>query len=163
LATAQPRSSTGWIVRKAGLHRLRERVDELPKLSWLATLTMGAGTADDIIETMLRHVFRSYTEGAQGTAVGILFGLELGRRGANPSVLREAAAKRLGYYSVETFRKKPEHNAIAYFADVLQRYASDTERLEVPVLAVLKVGLPDGQDHHRRGTVSRSTSAPTPY
>lgn len=118
------------IVRKTGLHRLRERTDELPELSRLATATMGAGSADDI-ETMLRHVFRSYAEGAQGTAIGILLGLELGRRGANPSVLREAAAKRLGYYSVETFRKKPEYNAIAYFADLLQRYGSDTERLEV--------------------------------
>jgi hypothetical protein len=29
------------------------------------------------------------------------------------------------------FRKKSEYNAIAYFADVLQRYASDTEQLEV--------------------------------
>jgi hypothetical protein len=118
------------IVRKAGLHRLAERMDELPVLSQLAAATMGAGTADDI-ERMLRHVSRSYTEGAQGTAIGILLGLDLGRRGANPTVLRDVAAKRLGYYSVETFRKKPEHNAIAYFADVLLRYVSDTERLEV--------------------------------
>ncbi len=118
------------IVRKSGLHRLAERMPELPELTRLAKETMGAGTADDV-ERMLRHVFRSYAEGAQGTAVGILLGLELGRRGANPSVLRDAAAKRLGYYSVETFRKKPEDNAIGYFADILQRYASDTGRLEV--------------------------------
>src|ERR1700752_5372242 len=49
------------IVRKTGLHRLRERIAELPELSRLATATMGAGTADDI-ERMLRHVFRSYAE-----------------------------------------------------------------------------------------------------
>ena len=112
------------IVRKTGLHRLRERVDELPKLSNLATATMGAGTADDI-ERMLRHAFTSYADGAQGTAIGILYGLEPGRRGASPSVLREVATKRLGYYSVETFRKRPEHNAIAYFVDLLQRLAVD--------------------------------------
>ncbi|WP_068182374.1 hypothetical protein [Mycobacterium sp. UM_CSW] len=112
------------IVRKTGLHRLRERIDELPELSKLATATMGAGSADDI-ERMLRHAFTSYAEGAQGTAIGILFGLEIGRRGARPSVLREVAAKRLGYDSVETFRKRPEYNAIAYFADLLHRLAVD--------------------------------------
>jgi hypothetical protein len=114
------------IVRKAGLHRLRERINDLPRLTALATATMGAGSAEDV-ERMLRHAFQSYAEGAQGTAVGLLFGLELGRRGASPTVLRQAAAKRLGYYSVETFRKRPEHNAIAYFADVLLRLASDAQ------------------------------------
>jgi hypothetical protein len=114
------------VVRKTGLHRLRERMDELPELSRLATVTMGAGTADDI-ERLLRHAFTSYAEGAQGTAIGILLGLEQGKRGAKPSVLREAAAKRLGYDSVETFRKRPEYNAVAYFADVLQRVAADAD------------------------------------
>lgn len=114
------------IVRKTGLHRLRERLDELPELSQLATTSMGAGTADDI-ERMLRHAFTSYADGAQGTAIGILFGLEPGRRGASPSVLREVATKRLGYYSVETFRKRPERNTIAYFADVLVRVAADAQ------------------------------------
>jgi hypothetical protein len=114
------------IVRKTGLHRLRERIGDLSCLTELATSTMGAGTAEDI-ERMLRHAFQSYAEGAQGTAVGLLFGLELGRRGASPTVLRQAAAERLGYYSVETFRKRPEYNAIAYFADVLLRLATDAQ------------------------------------
>lgn len=114
------------IIRKTGLHRLRERINDLPELSQLAERTMGASSADDI-ERMLRHAFTSYAEGAQGTAIGLLFGLELGRRGARPSVLREAAAKRLGYDSVETFRKKPQQNAIEYFADLLLRLVDYAE------------------------------------
>ncbi|MHA3019619.1 hypothetical protein ACXPWS_05035 [Mycobacterium sp. BMJ-28] len=112
------------IVRKVGLHRLRERINDLGCLAQLATATVGAGDAEDI-ERMLRHAFQSYAEGAQGTAIGLLLGLELGRRGASPTVLRQVAAARLGYYSVETFRKRPEHNAIAYFADVLLRVDGD--------------------------------------
>lgn len=112
------------IVRKAGLHRLRQRVGDVPQLSALATATMGAGTVEDI-ERMLRHAFQTYAEGAQGTAIGILLGLELGRRGASPTVLRQVASERLGYYSVETFRKRPERDAIAYFAGVLLRLGED--------------------------------------
>ena len=57
--------------------------------------------------------------------MGILLGLEVGRRGARPAVLREVAAKRLGYHSVDTFRKKPEANAISYFADLVESYCID--------------------------------------
>lgn len=40
-------------------------------------------------------------------------------------MLREVAAQRLGYASVDTFRKKPEAHAIAYFADVIESYCID--------------------------------------
>lgn len=111
------------VVRKAGLHRLREHLDDLPALAGLAERTSGARTAEHV-EGLLRHAWKR-AEGAQATAVGLLLGLEQGRRGASPRVLREAAATRLGYYSVDTFRKKPEANAIAYFADVIESYCVD--------------------------------------
>jgi hypothetical protein len=99
------------VVRRCGLHRLREHLDELPALAPAAERTSGAATAEHV-EGLLRNVWTSRSEGAQGTAIGILLGLEQGRRGASPRVLRQVASERLGYYSVDTFRKKPEVNAI---------------------------------------------------
>lgn len=114
------------IIRKSGLHRLREQLESLPTLVELAERTTGAGTPEHV-ENLLRVAWRTRGEGAQATAVGLLLGLEQGRRGANPRVLREIAAQRLGYHSVDTFRKKPEANAIAYFADVIESYCIDFE------------------------------------
>lgn len=111
-------------IRKFGLHRLAQHVEELPALSELALGIYGVGTADRI-EKLLHEAWNKRAEGAQGTAVGIILGLEAGRRGARPSVLREVAATRLGYASVDTFRKKPEGHAIAYFADVIESYCID--------------------------------------
>jgi hypothetical protein len=112
------------VIRKFGLHRLAQHFDELPALSQLALDTYGVGTADRI-EKLLHEAWDKRAEGAQATAVGIILGLEPGRRGARPSVLREVAAARLGYASVDTFRKKPEGHAIAYFADVIESYCID--------------------------------------
>ncbi|MGB3362918.1 MAG: hypothetical protein WA972_12820 [Rhodococcus qingshengii] len=112
------------IVRKSGLHRLREHLGELVELRAMAVEVHGGETADDV-ESLLRGAFNKKSEGAQGTAIGILLGMELGRRGASPSVLRQVAAERLGYQSVDTFRKRPEANAIATFADVLESYVRD--------------------------------------
>lgn len=117
-------------VRKAGLHRLGEHLDELPTLRELAEATSGARTAEHV-EGLLRNVYMTRSEGAQGTAIGILLGLEQGRRGANPTVLRQLAAQRLGYYSVDTFRKKPEANAIATFADLIESYVVDIQHREL--------------------------------
>lgn len=114
------------IVRKFGLHRLREHMRELPALRDLATITRAGDTADDV-ETLMRGAYNKKSEGAQGTAIGILLGMELGRRGASPKVLREVAAKRLGYESVETFRKRPEATAIATFADVILSFVREIE------------------------------------
>jgi hypothetical protein len=114
------------IVRKFGLHRLREHLGDLIVLRELSRSTQGGDTADDV-ESLLRAAYNKKSEGAQGTAIGILLGMELGRRGASPTVLREVAAKRLNYASVETFRKRPEANAIATFADVLDGYARDIQ------------------------------------
>lgn len=131
------------VVRKAGLHRLREHLDELPTLVRLAERTSGAGTAEHV-EGLLRSVYTTRSEGAQGTAIGLLLGLEQGRRGANPRVLRELASQRLGYHSVDTFRKKPELNAIATFADQIESYCiefetmpkRDDDRIEVAMRAI---------------------------
>lgn len=131
------------IIRKSGLHQLRAHLDELPALVQLAERTSGAGTAEHV-EGLLRSVYTVRSEGAQGTAIGLLLGLEQGRRGANPRVLREAAAKRLGYHSVDTFRKKPEANAIATFADLIESYCvdfanqpkRDDERIEAAMRAI---------------------------
>ena len=131
------------VVRKAGLHRLREHLEELPVLVQLAERTSGAGTAEHV-EGLLRSVYMTRSDGAQGTAIGILLGLEQGRRGANPRVLREVAATRLGYQSVDTFRKKPELNAIATFADLIESYCidianqpkRDDDRIEVAMRAI---------------------------
>jgi len=112
------------VVRKFGLHRLAQYFDELPSLSQLALDIYGVGTADRI-EKLLHEAWTKRAEGAQATAVGIILGLEPGRRGARPAVLREVAASRLGYASVDTFRKKPEGHAIAYFADVIESYCID--------------------------------------
>jgi len=130
-------------VRKAGLHRLREHLDELPALRELAERTSGARTAEHV-ENLLRSAWSRRAEGAQGTAVGLLLGLEQGRRGASPRALRDAAATRLGYHSVDTFRKRPEANAIAYFADVVESYCldfvnqpkRDDERIETALRAI---------------------------
>lgn len=119
------------IVRRCGLHRLDEYLDDLPALVRLAEETRGAGQAIDV-EGLLRAVYTQRSEGAQGTAIGILLGLEIGRRGASPTTLREVAAKRLGYYSVDTFRKKPEANAIATFAALIESYAVEIHHRPEP-------------------------------
>ena len=119
------------VIRRSGLHRLQEHLEELPTLAQLAGETMGAATADDI-ERMLRAVYTQRSEGAQGTAIGILLGLEQGRRGASPRVLRKVAATRLGYQSVDTFRKNPEVRAIATFARLLESYAVDIRTRPIP-------------------------------
>lgn len=131
------------ILRKAGLHRLRNHLDEIPALRELAERTSGASTGEHV-EHLLREAWKLRAEGAQGTAAGLLLGLEQGRRGARPSVLREAAATRLGYHSVDTFRKKPEADALSYFADVIESYCidfvrqpkRDDERIEAAVRAI---------------------------
>ena len=111
-------------IRKVGLYRLSQHSDELSALSEVAQRTYGYGTAGRI-EKLLYESWNTRAEGAQAIAVGIILGLEVGRRGARPSVLREAAARRLGYASVDTFRKKPEANTVAYFADVIDGYCTD--------------------------------------
>lgn len=131
------------LIRKRGLHRLREYLGELPALGELAERTSGARTAEHI-EGLLRNAWRLRGDGAQATAVGLLLGLEQGRRGANPTGLRKVAAERLGYHSVDTFRKQPEAHAIAYFADVIESYCIDIanqpkredERIESAIRAI---------------------------
>jgi hypothetical protein len=131
------------VIRKRGLHRLRDYLDDLPALCELAERTSGARTPQHV-EGLLRDAWRLRAEGAQGTAVGLLLGLEQGRRGASPTVLRKVAADRLGYHSVDTFRKQPEANAIAYFADVIESYCidiynqprRDDERIEAAIRAI---------------------------
>lgn len=119
------------VIRKRGLHRIPEYLDELPALVELSSRTTG-GTNAEHVEGLLRSVYKARSEGAQGTAIGLLLGLELGRRGANPTVLREAAATRLGYHSVDTFRKKPEANAIATFASLIESYCVEYQHLPEP-------------------------------
>lgn len=135
-------------IRKFGLHRLAQHTDELSTLSQLAKQTYGYGTADRI-EKLLHEAYTKRAEGAQGTAIGILLGLEVGRRGARAAVLREVAAQRLGYASVDTFRKRPEANAIAYFADVVESYcieyqpdaSNDEYRINAALAAVMALTL----------------------
>ena len=112
------------IVRKSGLHRLSQHLHELPALCELTERTSGARTAEHV-EGLLRKVYLTKSEGAQGVAIGLLLGLEQGRRGGSPTALRAAAAERLGYFSVDTFRKKPEASAISTFADLIESYCID--------------------------------------
>lgn len=120
------------VVRRHGLHRLADCLDKIPALVRLAEETMGSGKVSDV-EGMLRAVYTTQrSEGAQGTAIGILLGLEQGRRGAAPAVLRKAAADRLNYYSVDTFRKRPEANAIATFAALIESYAVEVHQRPEP-------------------------------
>lgn len=119
------------IIRKRGLHRLTEYIDEVPALVELARRTTGGENAEHV-ENLLRSVYKLRSEGAQGTAIGLLLGLEQGRRGANPRVLREAAATRLGYHSVDTFRKRPEATAIATFARLIESYCIEYQNSSLP-------------------------------
>lgn len=112
------------VIRRSGLHRLRAHLGELPYLVELTERTMGAGHAQDV-EGLLRAVYTQRSEGAQGTGIGILLGLEQGRRGASPTVLRQIAAVRLGYHSVDTFRKRPEEVTISTFAHLIESFAID--------------------------------------
>lgn len=93
-------------VRKFGRHRLAQNIEAWRTLSDLATTIYGVGTADRI-DKMLHESWNKRAGGAQVTAVGVTLGLETGRRGARPAVLREVAVTRLGYASVDTFREKP--------------------------------------------------------
>lgn len=119
------------IVRRRGLHRLEDIINELPALRKLSTVAIGGERTEDV-ESLLRTVYRERSEGAQGTAIGIILGLEQGRRGASPQVLREVAAKRLGYASVDTFRKKPELNAMKTFAHLIESYAIEIQNRPEP-------------------------------
>ncbi|WP_026555694.1 hypothetical protein [Arthrobacter sp. 35W] len=119
------------VVRRHGLHRLDDCVNQIPALVRLAEETMGGGQPSDV-ERMLRAVYAQRSEGAQGTAIGLLLGLELGRRGASPTVLRKVAAERLGYHSVDTFRKKPESTALATFAALIESYAVEIHHRPEP-------------------------------
>jgi hypothetical protein len=119
------------VIRKRGLHRLPQYLDDVPALQELARRTSGAENAEHV-ENLLRTVFKLRSEGAQGTAIGLLLGLEQGRRGANPTVLREAAATRLGYHSVDTFRKRPEADAIATFAHIIESHCIEAQYAAKP-------------------------------
>ena len=127
------------LVRRKGLHRLDQVIDELPTLRRIAAQTTGGEKPSDV-EALLRSVYAQRSEGAQGTAIGILLGLELGRRGASPQVLRQVAADRLGYATVETFRKKPELQALETFAHLIESHAVDVHaRDELPGYKVEEV------------------------
>ena len=104
------------LVRKVGVHRLRERLGDVPALAIIASELYGSGGAPEI-EHLLRDAWHQLGTGDHGQALGILFGLERGHRGGNPAGLRSKAASRMGYHSVDTFRKKPEGAAIANLAD----------------------------------------------
>ncbi|NKX79430.1 hypothetical protein [Gordonia amicalis] len=119
------------VVRRRGLHRLVDYIDDVPALREVAVQTTGADNAEHV-ENLLRSVYKMRSEGAQGTAIGILLGLEQGRRGANPTVLREAAATRLGYHSVDTFRKQPEANALLTFASLIETYSLEYQNSSQP-------------------------------
>lgn len=119
------------LIRRVGLHRIAERLPELPTLVELAVATTGGDNAEHV-EGLLRSVYKTRSEGAQGTAIGLLLGLEQGRRGANPTRLREAAADRLGYHSVDTFRKQPEQNAFETFAHLIESYCVEYQDLPAP-------------------------------
>jgi len=69
------------------------------------------------IEEVLREAWHRLGDGPHGQTAGILFGLEPGHRGGQPAALRSKAAERLGYYSVDTFRKKPEQDVVESFAE----------------------------------------------
>lgn len=144
-------------IRKFGLHRLSDHLDALPALAELARSTYGFRTADRV-ERLLREAWTTKAEGAQGTAVGIIFGLEVGRRGARPAILREVASRRLGYTTVDTFRKKPEARALAYFADVIESYcidyqphpSNDEYRIDTALNAVMALSLTEYTEFARR-------------
>lgn len=109
------------VVRKRGLHRLDQFLGEVPTLVAMANQATG-GTNAEHVENLLRSVYKLRSEGAQGTAIGLLLGLEQGRRGVSPTTLRQVAADRLGYHSVDTFRKRPEAEAISTFAYAIESY-----------------------------------------
>lgn len=119
------------LLRKIGLHRINTRLRDFPTLVRLAEQTTGGDNAEHV-EGLLRSVYKMRSEGAQGTAIGLLLGLEQGRRGASPTRLREAAAERLGYHSVDTFRKQPEQNAIETFAFLIESYCVEYQTLPPP-------------------------------
>lgn len=145
------------IVRRRGLHRLAQYLSDVPTLCAMAEETTGAGDAEHV-ENLLRSVYKTRSEGAQGTAIGISLGLEQGRRGANPSVLRQVAAKRLGYHSTETYRKGPEQTAIETFADLIgsycRDYVSDTRtddyKINVALAAIKELSLHEYAELNRR-------------
>lgn len=104
------------IVRRVGLLRIREHVNELAGLQAIAIQAHGDAEPAHI-EEVLREAWHRLGDGPHGQAVGILFGLEQGHRGGQPAALRSKAAERLGYYSVDTFRKKPEQDVLDSFAE----------------------------------------------
>ncbi|MDV6310738.1 hypothetical protein R3Q15_02285 [Gordonia amicalis] len=145
------------IVRRRGLHRLAQYLGDVPTLRALADQTTGADDAEHV-ENLLRSVYKTRSEGAQGTAIGISLGLEQGRRGANPTVLRQVAAERLGYHSTETYRKEPENDAIRTFADLIDSYATefvtedlpDDYRINVALAAIKNLSLTEYAELNRR-------------
>lgn len=104
------------LVRRTGIPKLRANLAKLPQLAAVAAELHGEGSAAEV-ELVLRDAWRQLGSGPHGTAVGVLFGLAQGHRGGRPAALREKAADRLGYASVETYRKEPETRALADFAD----------------------------------------------
>lgn len=105
-------------LRRVGLFRIRQHLDTLPALAEIARQTHGAAEPTHI-EEVLREAWQRLGDGPHGQAVGILFGLEQGHRGGSPATLRSKAADRLGYFSVDTFRKKPEADVMDSFAEQL--------------------------------------------
>ncbi|MFD4780266.1 hypothetical protein ACFWNH_04695 [Rhodococcus qingshengii] len=119
------------VVRRRAQHRLSDYLDDVPALREVTAQTTGADNAEHI-ENLLRSVYKLRSEGAQGTAIGILLGLEQGRRGANPTVLRQVAATRLDYHSVDHFRKQPEANALLTFASLIETYSIEYQASSQP-------------------------------
>ena len=62
------------VVRRRGLHRLVDYIGDVPALREVAMQTTGADNAEHV-ENLLRSVYKMRSEGAQGTAIGILLGL----------------------------------------------------------------------------------------
>lgn len=106
------------LVRRVGLTRIREHLDDLTALRAIAVQAHGDAEPAHI-EEVLREAWHRLGDGPHGEAVGLLFGLERGHRGGTPAALRSKAAERLGYHSVDTFRKKPEADVLDSFAEQL--------------------------------------------
>jgi hypothetical protein len=134
------------VLRRRGLRRLAGDVENYPVLTEVAT-KLTAEEPVGAIEALLRQARTQMQESPAGQAVAYLYGLEAGLRGRTPTDLRRLAADRLGYAEVETFRKKPENEAIATLADTIyslvvqdrmlsRNNGSSLERVEAIVAAI---------------------------
>lgn len=106
------------VLRRRGLRRLSESVDDYIVLVEVATKLTDEEPVG-AVEALLRQARSQLQDSPAGQAVGYLFGLEPGLRGRTPTDLRRLASDRLGYAQVETFRKKPENDAITALADTI--------------------------------------------